>query len=114
MSTIALTHGGTVDKFIGDAILVFFGDPETKGVAEDARACLRMAVDMQRRLAELNAEWRERGIEQPFRARMGINTGYLQCRQFRQRRPHGLHDHRRRGEPRRAPAVDRRAGRHRA
>ena len=41
MSKIALAHGGTVDKFIGDAILIFFGDPETKGVAEDARACLQ-------------------------------------------------------------------------
>ena len=38
MSTIATRHGGTVDKFIGDAMLVFFGDPETKGVAEDAEA----------------------------------------------------------------------------
>ena len=40
MSNIALKHGATVDKFIGDAILGFFGDPETKGVEEDARACL--------------------------------------------------------------------------
>ncbi|TIL50773.1 MAG: adenylate/guanylate cyclase domain-containing protein, partial [Mesorhizobium sp.] len=43
MSMIALKHEATVDKFIGDALLVFFGDPETKGVEEDARACLRMA-----------------------------------------------------------------------
>ena len=91
-------------------ILIFFGDPETKGDAEDARACLRMALDMQRRIAELNAKWRSEGIEQPFRVRMGINTGYLQCRQFRQRRPHGLYDHRRRGQSRGAAAVDRRAG----
>ncbi|TIY11660.1 MAG: adenylate/guanylate cyclase domain-containing protein, partial [Mesorhizobium sp.] len=57
MSTIALRHGATVDKFIGDALLVFFGDPETQGVEEDARACLRMAVDMQRRLEQLNRVW---------------------------------------------------------
>ena len=49
MSAIALEHGATVDKFIGDAILGFFGDPETKGVEEDARACVRMAIDMQQR-----------------------------------------------------------------
>ncbi|HKY86556.1 MAG TPA: adenylate/guanylate cyclase domain-containing protein, partial [Pseudorhodoplanes sp.] len=55
MSNIALKYGATVDKFIGDAMLLFFGDPETKGVAEDARACIRMAIDMQRRLAKLNA-----------------------------------------------------------
>ena len=82
MSQIALFHGGTIDKFIGDAMLVFFGDPETKGVAEDARACLLMAIDMQKRLHELNARWRQRGIEQPFRARMGINTGYCNVGNF--------------------------------
>jgi class 3 adenylate cyclase len=82
MSAIALRHGGTVDKFIGDAILVFFGDPETKGVKEDARACLRMAVDMQHRLEVLSDQWRQRGIEQPFRARMGINTGYCNVGNF--------------------------------
>lgn len=82
MSAIALEHGATVDKFIGDAILAFFGDPETKGVQEDARACLRMAAHMQRRLTELNAEWRGRGIEKPFKARMGINTGFCNVGNF--------------------------------
>ena len=56
MSTIALRHGGTIDKFVGDAMLIFFGDPESKGEAEDAKACLRMALDMQRRLAELSVQ----------------------------------------------------------
>jgi adenylate cyclase len=82
MSNIALEHGATIDKFIGDAILVFFGDPETKGTAEDARACLRMAIDMQKKLAQLNAEWRHRGIEQPLRVRMGINTGFCNVGNF--------------------------------
>ncbi len=82
MSNIALKHGGTVDKFVGDAMLVFFGDPESKGEQEDARACLRMATDMQRRLAELNANWRNAGIEHPFRVRMGINTGYCNVGNF--------------------------------
>jgi adenylate cyclase len=82
MSAIAGKHGGTIDKFIGDAIVIFFGDPETKGAAEDAKACLAMAVDMQRRMAELNAKWRRRGIEQPFRIRMGINTGYCNVGNF--------------------------------
>jgi class 3 adenylate cyclase len=82
MSAIALRHGATVDKFIGDAMLLFFGDPETKGVTEDARACLLMAVDMQRRLSQLNGEWRKRGIEEPFRARMGINTGFCNVGNF--------------------------------
>src|SRR5579863_7382047 len=75
MSAIAHEHGGTIDKFIGDAMLIFFGDPETKGEAEDAKACLRMAAEMQRRVAELNAKWRNEGVEHPFRVRIGINTG---------------------------------------
>lgn len=82
MSAIALKHGGTVDKFIGDAMLIFFGDPESRGTAEDARACLAMAVEMQRRIAELNIKWRRQGVEQPFRVRMGINTGYCNVGNF--------------------------------
>jgi adenylate cyclase len=82
MSSIAAAHGGTVNKFIGDAILVFFGDPESRGAVEDARACLAMALDMQRRLAELNVRWRKRGIAEPFRARMGINTGFCNVGNF--------------------------------
>lgn len=82
MSTIALKHGGTIDKFIGDAILVFFGDPTSQGSGEDAKACLRMAIDMQRKLAELNVRWRKLGAEEPFRVRMGINTGFCNVGNF--------------------------------
>ena len=82
MSDIALKHGGTIDKFIGDAILIFFGDPETKGDSEDAKACLRMAIEMRQRLAELNAKWRNAGLEHPFSVRMGINTGYCNVGNF--------------------------------
>src|SRR5215204_834512 len=82
MSAIAMEYGATVDKFIGDAVLAFFGDPETKGVSEDARQCLLMAVAMQRRIAQLNADWRNRGVENPFRVRMGINTGFCNVGNF--------------------------------
>ncbi len=82
MSGIAIRHGGTIDKFIGDALLVFFGDPESKGTAEDARACLYMAVEMQKALVELNQRWRKRGVEAPLMVRMGINTGYCNVGNF--------------------------------
>ncbi len=82
MSNIALKHGGTIDKFVGDAILIFFGDPESNGEAEDAKACVRMAADMQHRLAELNVKWRNEGVEHPFRVRMGINSGYCNVGNF--------------------------------
>ena len=82
MARIATAHGATIDKFIGDAIVAFFGDPETKGTTEDARACVHMALDMQRRLQELEETWRAKGLEHPFRARMGINTGYCNVGNF--------------------------------
>ena len=82
MSAIALKHGGTIDKFIGDVLLIFFGDPETKGDRQDAQDCLRMAWRMQRRLIELNAKWRTEGIEEPFKARIGINSGYCNVGNF--------------------------------
>nr|GAJ31183.1 adenylate cyclase 1 [Bradyrhizobium sp. DOA9] len=82
MSAIAHDYGGTIDKFIGDAMLIFFGDPETRGDRADAQACLQMAWRMQQRLAELNAKWRASGIEQPFRSRMGINSGYCNVGNF--------------------------------
>jgi class 3 adenylate cyclase len=82
MSRIAQEHGGTIDKFIGDAMLIFFGDPETRGDRTDAQACLRMAWNMQRRLGELNAKWRAEGIERPFQARIGINSGYCNVGNF--------------------------------
>jgi adenylate cyclase len=82
MSNIALKRGGTIDKFVGDAMLIFFGDPESKGEAEDAKACMRMAAEMQHRVAELNAKWRNEGVEHPFRVRMGINTGFCNVGNF--------------------------------
>ncbi|MBM3544526.1 MAG: adenylate/guanylate cyclase domain-containing protein [Alphaproteobacteria bacterium] len=82
MSNIALEHGATIDKYIGDAIMVFFGDPESKGVKEDARDCVRMAVAMLRRMRELHAEWQELGAEKPFHLRIGINTGYVTVGNF--------------------------------
>jgi adenylate cyclase len=82
MSKIALEHGATIDKYIGDAILAFFGDPETKGVKEDTIACVNMAIAMQRRMRELQFEWRDVGLEKPFQLRIGINTGYCTVGNF--------------------------------
>jgi class 3 adenylate cyclase/PAS domain-containing protein len=82
MSTIALEHGATIDKFIGDAVMLFFGDPETRGPKEDAIACVKMAIAMQQRMRDLQAEWRERGQEHVFQLRIGINTGFCTVGNF--------------------------------
>ncbi|MGV1014084.1 MAG: adenylate/guanylate cyclase domain-containing protein, partial [Methyloceanibacter sp.] len=82
MARIALKHGATIDKFVGDGVVAFFGDPESRGVAQDAKACVTMAVEMQRRIAELVREWEDEGLERPFSARMGINTGFCTVGNF--------------------------------
>ena len=83
MTDIALKHGGTIDKFIGDAILVFFGDPESDGLKKDASKCLSMAIAMQNKVAELDRNWREdRGIIDGLKVRMGISTGYCTVGNF--------------------------------
>jgi len=82
MAQIALEHGGTLDKFIGDGMLVFFGDPDSRGVKQDALQCVRMAMAMQRRMGRLHELWRERGCDKGFRVRMGIHTGYCDVGNF--------------------------------
>ena len=82
MSKIALQYGATIDKFIGDAIMLFYGDPETRGAKEDALACVRMAIAMQARMADLGSEWRGLGLEHPFQLRIGINTGFCTVGNF--------------------------------
>ena len=75
MSNIAIKWGGTIDKFIGDALLVFFGDPNSNGNKEDAIACVSMAIEMLEKLKILRNFWRDKGISKPLNARIGIHTG---------------------------------------
>jgi len=75
MSNIAIKWGGTIDKFIGDALLVFFGDPSSNGNKEDAIACVSMAIEMLEKLEILRKFWRDKGISKPLNARIGIHTG---------------------------------------
>jgi len=76
MAAIALQYGGTLDKFIGDAIMIFFGDPESKGAKEDARLCVSMALDMQSKMKELKLKWYDRGLSTLLSISIGINSGY--------------------------------------
>ena len=82
MTDIALENGATIDKYIGDAMMVFFGDPDTKGERGDARSCVKMALQMQSRIQELQGKWLSQGFADPFEVRMGINTGYCNVGNF--------------------------------
>ena len=82
MSKIAFDFGATVDKFVGDAILIFFGDPGSFGIKEDAQRCVQMAIAMQQRMKDLREQWRLKGFVKPLRMRIGINTGFCNVGNF--------------------------------
>ncbi|MGK5093618.1 7TM diverse intracellular signaling domain-containing protein [Deltaproteobacteria bacterium TL4] len=82
MSEIVLAHGGTIDKYIGETIMGFFGDPETRGEREDSIACVKMAVNMREKMLELQKRWESKGLEELLNIRMGINSGYCTIGNF--------------------------------
>lgn len=75
MTEIAKHYGGTIDKFMGDGILIFFGDPTSRGEREDAIACLDMAVAMRQQMRILRERWIKMGYAS-LHIRMGVATGY--------------------------------------
>jgi len=68
MTSVVFSHGGTLDKFIGDAIMAVWGNVRSLGMAQDAKNCARAALAMRRELRQLNQKWREQG-------RMGLGMG---------------------------------------
>jgi adenylate cyclase len=68
MTSVVFSNGGTLDKFIGDAIMAVWGNVRSFGVAQDAKNCARAAVAMRRELRQLNEKWRDEG-------RMGLGMG---------------------------------------
>ncbi len=71
-----LAAGGTVDKFIGDAIMAEFGSPVSQGEKNDARNAVRAALGMRQALAQLRQHWRKNG-QVPLFNGIGINYGEL-------------------------------------
>ena len=72
MTEAIMKRRGTVDKFIGDGLLAFFGDPEDQ--TDHALRCVTAAQDMQRKVSKLTSTW-ETLAGLPIRIRIGINTG---------------------------------------
>lgn len=74
MSNVILRYNGTIDKFVGDAIIAFWGAPMPQP-KHAIRACMT-ALEYQKRLKELRADW-QKGKRVPFYARIGIHTGKM-------------------------------------
>ena len=75
MLNIVIKHGGTLASISGDGLFVFFGAPDATNDKDHAMRCLRMAIEMQSTLKDLNNKWYNAGFEEPLRIRIGINTG---------------------------------------
>lgn len=82
MAKIADAHGATLDKFVGDVIMIFFGAPRHMDPKQQSLAAVRMAIDMGRRMEELRRKWQAEGIPFPFEKRIGINTGIVSVGNF--------------------------------
>ncbi len=82
MTSIALDHGATIDKYIGDSLMIFFGDPVSRGVQADAVTCVKMAIAMQKRLRSLSEEWKTMGLTEKLECRIGIATGFCTVGNF--------------------------------
>ena len=74
MVEVITAHGGTVDKFIGDAVMAVFGSPVGRGVEPEAVAAVQCALAMRQRLETLNTLWREQGVE-PLASGVGLASG---------------------------------------
>lgn len=72
MTAVVFRHGGTVDKFIGDAVMAFWNAPLDD--PDHARHACEAALDMQAALRDLGDQWQARGLPRQ-RMRIGVNTG---------------------------------------
>jgi class 3 adenylate cyclase len=74
MTDIVFRHGGTLDKYVGDAVMVFFGDPIWQD--DHATRAVRMAFEMRDRMRSMQDEWAAR-YHEAFQVGVGITTGWV-------------------------------------
>jgi len=73
MSKMIYKHGGTVDKYEGDAIMAFFGEPVP--FKDHAVRAMRASLDMRKALTELKDQWAKEGRPSKIEMGIGINSG---------------------------------------
>ena len=72
MTDIILRHGGTIDEFLGDAVLAAFGAPKSSG--RDALDAMRCALEMQAAMADINTANKSDGLPE-LQMAIALNTG---------------------------------------
>ncbi len=82
MSRIISRWNGTLDKYMGDSIMVFFGDPEFTSDEDHALRCVLMAIEMREKMKSFRKKWYDMGYQEPLASQMGIATGYCTVGNF--------------------------------
>jgi class 3 adenylate cyclase len=76
MTAVLIANGGTLDSYIGDGIMAFFGAPHPMADEEQAWAAITAGLAMRDRARELAAKIRDRGIPADLQIRVGVNAGH--------------------------------------
>lgn len=83
MCEIALKYGGTIDKFIGDSVMIFFGDPQSKGPEQDALACCNMGLEMLAFVEKNEELFKEKfNFPEKLEIRIGVHSGVCSVGNF--------------------------------
>ena len=83
MCEIALKYGGTIDKFIGDSVMIFFGDPQSQGLEKDALACCNMGLEMLTFVEENEELFKEKfNFPEKLEIRIGVHSGVCSVGNF--------------------------------
>ena len=83
MCEIALKYGGTIDKFIGDSVMIFFGDPQSKGPEQDALACSNMGIEMLAFVEKNEELFKEQfNFPEKLEIRIGVHSGVCSVGNF--------------------------------
>ena len=83
MCEIALKYGGTIDKFIGDSVMIFFGDPQSNGPEQDALACCNMGLEMLAFVEKNEELFKEQfNFPEKLEIRIGVHSGVCSVGNF--------------------------------
>ena len=83
MCEIALKYGGTIDKFIGDSVMIFFGDPQSQGLEKDALACCNMGLEMLAFVEKNEELFKEKfNFPEKLEIRIGVHSGVCSVGNF--------------------------------
>jgi adenylate cyclase len=78
MHAIVTRHGGHINKFLGDGLMIVFGAPASRGDEREARAAVACGLEMLAEVARINLDWKD-SARPTIKIGVGIHTGEATC-----------------------------------